>query len=772
MKHSFVLIPILLILFLQLPAQDRPSSGKERVQAFKKQKNSLARSPFQNLIWRLTGPDIISGRCTEVLGISGNKNVIWASFATSGFWKTEDAGRTWASLFDKEGTQSIGAFAVAPSNQQIIYVGTGESNIFRASLPGMGVYKSRDGGKTWAHAGLAGSGTISRVIIHPEDPNIVYVAASGNEWSHSKDRGLYVTRNGGRSWKRLIPEDPNGIIDLVMHPTDPRIMYASSWNRIRLRWSDPTPAENDFIWKTTDGGTTWNKLTNGLPNTTYTGRVGIALSQSDPNVLYALVDNHTPLRKPKENELDAYGRPIQIVPTGVQVWKSTDAGDHFAHASANEKKLEGFAGTYGWVFGQIRVDPTNENHVYILGVPLARSIDGGRTFNIMRADKTSERTHSDHHALWIDPKDPSYLINGNDGGVVTSSDSGRNWNNFFDVIPAAQFYNVTYDMKSPYNVMGSVQDHFSHMGSVKNTYGVKDSTILNWSNSPGGEGSIHEVDPLDPDLIYSSTFYGRLQRSKLFPAYQDSIEEKSIFPKKANDEEQHRGEWLAYTLLSPHDNKTIYHGFQYLFKSTDQGNTWKRISGDMSYNNKDRMGKTPYAINHQAITAIAESPLQKGLLYTGTDDGRVWISMNDGGEWKEIAQGLPAHVHVSRIIASKYNTGTVYITLSDRREDNIKPYIYRSNDYGNTWTAIVTDLPAAPVNVIREDPKDPKLLFCGTDMGVYVSRDHGRSWQSLQGNLPVSVSVSDLFVHPRDLNVVISTYGRGVWVLDDISALR
>lgn len=772
MKHSFVLIPILLLFFLQLPAQDRASTGKERVQAFKKQKNSLARSPFRNLTWRLTGPEIISGRCTEVLGVSGNKNIIWASFATSGFWKTEDAGKTWASLFDKEGTQSIGAFAVAPSNQQIIYVGTGESNIFRASLPGMGVYKSRDGGKTWAHGGLAGSGTISRVIIHPKDPNIVYVAASGNEWSHSKDRGLYVTRNGGRSWNRLIPEDPNGIIDLVMHPTDPRIMYASSWNRIRLRWSDPTPAENDFIWKTTDGGTTWNKLTNGLPNTTYTGRVGIALSQSDPNVLYALVDNHTPLREPKENELDAYGRPIQIVPTGVQVWKSTDAGDHFAHTSANEKKLERFAGTYGWVFGQIRVDPTNENHVYILGVPLARSIDGGRTFNIMRADKTSERTHSDHHALWIDPKDPSYLINGNDGGVVTSSDSGRNWNNFFDVIPAAQFYNVTYDMKSPYNVMGSVQDHFSHMGSVLNTYGVKDSTILNWSNSPGGEGSIHEVDPQDPDLIYSSTFYGRLQRSKLFPGYQDSVEEKSIFPNKANDEEQHRGEWLAYTLLSPHDNKTIYHGFQYLFKSTDQGNTWKRISGDMSYNNKDRMGKTPYAINHQAITAIAESPLQKGILYTGTDDGRVWVSMNDGGEWKEITKGLPANVHVSRIIASKYNTPTVFITLSDRREDNIKPHIYRSNDYGHTWKSIANNLPAAPVNVIREDPKDPKLLFCGTDMGVYVSRDHGRNWQSLQANLPVSVSVSDLFVHPRDLNVVISTYGRGVWVLDDVSALR
>jgi photosystem II stability/assembly factor-like uncharacterized protein len=771
MKHSYILICLLLV-FLRPQSQTRPSTGKERTNAFAKQQALSAKSPYRDMKWRLIGPDIISGRCTEVLGVSGNKNIIWASFATSGFWKTENAGKTWMPLFDQEGTQSIGSFAVAASDPNIIYIGTGESNILRASLPGMGVYKSTDGGKTWTHAGLAGSGTIARVLIHPRDPNIVYVAASGNEWSHSRERGLYVTRNGGKSWKRLIPEDGNGIIDLIMHPGDPNIMYASSWNRIRLRWSDPTPAENDFIWKTTDGGKSWKKLTTGLPDTKYTGRVGIALSHSNPNVLYALVDNHTPLREPKENELDAYGRLIQIVPTGVQVWKSTDAGERFTHASVNEKKLERFAGTYGWVFGQIRVDPTNEDHVYILGVPLGRSTDGGKTFNVMRADKTSESTHSDHHALWIDPKNPGYLINGNDGGVVVSSDSGRNWNNFFDVIPAAQFYNITYDMKSPYNVMGSVQDHFSHMASVKKSFGLKDSTILNWTRSPGGEGSIHEVDPKDPDLIYSSSFYGRLQRSRLFPQFRDSIEEKTIFPKKASDEDAHRGEWLAYTLLSPHDNHTIYHGFQYLFKSTDQGNTWKRISGDLSYNNKARMGKTPYAINHQAITAIAESPLKQGVLYTGTDDGRVWVSMDDGAEWKEITKGLPGSVHVSRLVASKYNTSTVYITMSDRREDNITPHIYRSSDYGNTWTHIVTDLPAAPVNVIREDPKDPKLLFCGTDMGVYVSRDSGRSWQSLQGNLPASVSVSDLFVHPRDLNLVISTYGRGVWVLDDVSRLR
>ncbi|HEX5668853.1 MAG TPA: hypothetical protein VFX73_08635, partial [Chitinophagaceae bacterium] len=716
------------------------------MKAFEKQKALMVKSPYKDLQWRNIGPDNISGRCTEVLGVSGNKNIIWAAFATGGFWKTTDAGRSWEPLFDKEGTQSIGSFAVAPSNQEIIYVGTGESNIFRASLPGLGMYRSSDGGKTWNHIGLENTGTIARVVVHPSNPNIVYVAASGNEWSYNKDRGLYMTTDGGRSWKRLINEDRNGFIDLVMHPSDPNTLYAASWNRVRLRWSDPTPQDDDFIWKTTDGGKTWKKLTNGLPQTKFTGRVGIALSKSDPNILYAFVDNHTSKREPKAGELDPYGRPIQVIPYGVQVWKSTDAGESFSKASVEDDKLERFAGTYGWVFGQIRVDPTNADVVYILGVPLAKSTDGGKTFNVMRAEKSSERTHGDHHALWIDPTDPNYLVNGNDGGVVVSFDGGKNWNNFFDVIPTTQFYNISYDMKEPYNVIGSVQDEGSFMASVKNTFGKKDTTILRWRSAPGGEGTIHAVDPKDPDLIYSSTFYGRLTRSRLM---KDSTNRKDIYPKKAEDEEVHRGEWLAYTLMSPHDNNTIYHGFQYLFKSTDQGETWKRISGDLTYNNKEKMGRTPYAINHQAITAIDESPVKKGMLYAGTDDGRVWVTMNDGNEWKEITKGLPENVHVSRLVASKYDANTIYITLSDRREDNIKPYIYRSTNNGNSWTSLVTDLPPSPVNVIREDPKSSNVLYCGTDMGVYVSRDKGRSWQSIQGNLPASVSVNDLFVHPR-----------------------
>jgi photosystem II stability/assembly factor-like uncharacterized protein len=727
-------------LCLATTAQNRPSTGADRQKAFQQQKALAAKSPYKSLQWRNVGPDNISGRVSEVLGVPGNKNIIWASFATGGFWKTEDAGKSWKPLFDNEGTLSVGSFDVAKSNPNIIYLGSGEANIFRASLPGMGVYKSEDGGKSWKHIGLENTSTISRVIIHPSNPNHVYVAASGNEWSNNKERGLYETTDGGKTWKRLINDDPNGVIDLVMHPTDPKTMYASTWNRIRLRWSDPTPQDGDFIWKTIDGGKTWTKLTNGLPQTKFTGRVGIALSRSNPNILYAYIDNHTPKREPKAGELDPYGRPIQVIPFGVQVWRSDDAGQNFAKVSTEDDKLERFAGTYGWVFGQIRVDPTNPEVVYIMGVPIAKSTDGGKTFNMMRPDRGSERNHGDHHALWIDPTDPNYLINGNDGGVVVSYDGGKTLNNFFDVIPTTQFYNITYDMNTPYNVIGSVQDEGSFMASVKNSFGSKDPSIQQWRDAPGGEGTIHAVDPSNPSLVYSSTFYGRLTRSTVF---KDSIASKNIFPKKADDEEVHRGEWLAYTLLSPHDNKTLYHGFQYLFKSTDQGETWKRISGDLTYNDVSRMGRTPYAINHQAITAIDESPITKGVLY----------------------------VHVSRLVASKYDAGTVYITMSDRREDNIKPYLFRSTDFGKTWTALVTDLPASPVNVVREDPKNANILYCGTDLGVYISKDKGKSWQSIQGNLPATVSVNDLFVHPRDYNLVIGTYGRGVWVLDDISSL-
>jgi photosystem II stability/assembly factor-like uncharacterized protein len=770
------------ILFLFAAAQNvmaqnfvsnqRPSKGTERVAAFNQHQAAINLSAYKKLQWRNVGPDNISGRCTDVWGISGNKNIVYAAFATGGLWKTADAGKTWLPLFDKQGTQSIGNMAIAPSNNNIIYVGTGEANIFRASLPGIGMFKSADAGKTWQHIGLENTGTIARVIIHPTDASTVYVAAGGNEWSYNNDRGVYQTTDGGKTWKKILGnDDKTGCIDLRMDPSDPNIIYASMWNRIRKRWSDPVPEDNDHIYKTTDGGKTWKPLTNGLPATKNTGRIGLAIAQSNPSVIYAFVDNHDKKREPKAGETDPYGRIREIIVKGVEVYRSNDKGESWTKMSENNDFMERFCGTYGWVMGQIRVNPMDENCVYILGVPMAKSNDAGKTWKRFQPkDTTSDYIHGDNHGLWIDPADSNYIINGDDGGVALTYDGGKKWKNFYKQIPTTQFYNITYDSRVPYNIIGSVQDEGSFMGSIKNTFGIKDSTISKWKYGPGGEGVIHAIDPGDANTIYTSSFYGRLIKANL--DLPDSVQDRNIAPKKANDEETHRGEWLAYTMISPHNSFTVYHGMQYLFKSADSGATWKRISPDMSNNNKLRMGKTPYAINHQAITAVDESPFKKGLLYVGTDDGRVWISLNDGGNWNEITNGLPANAHVSRLVASKYNAAAVYVTLSDRREDNIAPYIFKSADMGKTWIPVAGNLPHSPVNVIREDPNKKNIMYCGTDMGVYVSNTGGQKWIPLNNNLPAIVSVQDLFIHPKTNQLVIATYGRGIYALDDISMLQ
>jgi photosystem II stability/assembly factor-like uncharacterized protein len=772
------IIPFMLIGVANLSvAQDfvtnqRPSSGIARIAAFKQHHSLLQASPYKKMQWRNVGPDNVSGRCTDVWGISGNKNIVYAAFATGGLWKTEDAGKKWTPLFDQQGTLSIGNMAVAASNPDIIYVGTGEANIFRASLPGIGMFKSVDAGKTWSPIGLENTSTIARVIIHPTNPSMVYVAAGGNEWSYNNDRGVYQTTDGGKTWKKILGNDnTSGCIDLRMDPSDPNTIYASMWNRIRKRWSDPVPEDGDNIYKTTDGGKTWKPLTNGLPDTKTTGRIGIDISKSNPAVVYAYVDNHDKKREPRKGEMDSYGRLKEIVVKGVEVYKSNDRGESWSKMTENNDYMERFCGTYGWVMGQIRVNPQDENCLYILGLAMGKSVDGGKTWKrFQRTDTTGDNIHGDNHALWIDPADSNYIINGDDGGIALTYDGGKKWKNFYKAIPTTQFYNITYDSKVPYNIIGSVQDEGSMLGSIKNTYGKKDSTIQRWKFAPGGEGVIHAVDPGDANTIYTSSYYGRLIKANLDLPFQQ--QERSIAPKKDSSEETHRGEWLAYTIISPHNSHTIYHGMQYLFKSIDSGNSWKRISPDLSNNNRQRMGKTPYAINHQAITAIDESPLKQGLLYAGTDDGNVWVSLNDGANWTSIKDGLPENAHVSRLVTSKYNVSTVYITLNDRREDNITPYIYKSTDLGKTWIRITGNLPLSPVNVIREDPKNKSSLFCGTDMGVYFTKDTGKKWMPLNNNLPAVVSVQDLFIHPATNQLVIATYGRGIYVADDILMLQ
>ena len=769
MRKSILFYPLFLVFCIAAKAQ---TTGAQKLAAFKKQQQLLQLSPYKNLEWRLTGPDTRSGRSTDVVGITGNPNIIYAAFATGGLWKTEDGGGTWKSLFDKEATLSIGNIALAPSNNNILYVGTGEANIFRASLPGVGMYKSVNAGKNFQHIGLENTGTIARVLVHPKNPNNVYVAASGNEWTYNKDRGVYQTMDGGKTWKKILFEnDKSGCIDLVMDPSDPNTLYASMWNRIRRRWSDPVPEDGDHIYKTTDGGKTWKIIDKGLPDTKLTGRIGIAISHSNPNVLYAFVDDHNKKRDPKPGETDSYERQVQKVVIGGAIYRSNNKGETWEKMSEIHDFFKPFSGTYGWVFGQVRVDPKNENEVYALGVTRAKSEDGGRTWKqVTDTAKGSEWIHGDNHALWFDEENPDRMILGNDGGVSTTMDGGKVWNNFFDKIPTTQFYTVTYDMDIPFNVFGSIQDEGTFSGNIINTFGTpQDSTLRRWNYAPGGEGTQIQVDPRNIDIVFSSSFYGRLMKSDMSKL--DSIRSERIKMFAVGAIDSLRGEWLAGTLLSKFSNKVVYHGLQHLYQSKDGGDTWKRISEDLSYNDKSKMGVYPYLIYHQAITAIAEG-VNRGTVYAGTDDGRVWLTMNDGVDWKEITKGLPVNKHVIKITASAFNAARVYAVLNDRREDNHTPYIYVSENYGTTWKSVAANLPASPVNVIIEDVDKPNTLYCGTDMGVYISKNLGKSWTAINGNMPAAVSVNDMFIHPRDKKLVIGTYGRGVYVLDNLQLLK
>ncbi|MDZ4796431.1 MAG: hypothetical protein SGI83_19340, partial [Bacteroidota bacterium] len=736
--------------------------ASQKLSAFKKQQQLLQQSPYKNLQWRLTGPDTRSGRCTDVAGVTGNPNIMYAAFATGGLWKTTDAGNSWQSLFDKEATLSIGNIAIAPSYNNILYVGTGEANIFRASLPGIGMYKSTDAGKSFTPIGLESTGTIARVLVHPTNPDRVYVAATGNEWTYNKDRGVYLTQDGGRTWEKILYEsEKSGCVDLVMDPVDPNTLYASMWNRIRRRWSDPVPEEGDYIYKTTDGGKSWKIIDKGLPDTKMTGRIGLAVSHSNPNVLYAFVDDHNKKRDPNPGEIDSYERKVQKVVIGGAIYRSNNKGESWEKMGEIHDFFKPFSGTYGWVFGQIRVDPKNENEVYALGVSMGRSEDGGKTWKQFRpSDRSSEWIHGDNHAMWFDKENPDRIILGNDGGISTTMDGGKIWNNFFDKIPTTQLYTVTYDMQTPFNVFGSIQDEGTFSGSSNNVFGKQqDTTLRSWDYAPGGEGTQIQVDPGSANIVYSSSFYGRLMKSDM--SKPDSLQSDRIKMFAVGAIDSLRGEWLAGTLLSKFDTKVVYHGLQHLYKTADGGNNWTIISPDLSYNDPSRMGKYPYLIYHQAITAIAEGNKQ-GIIYAGTDDGRVWLTKNDGVNWKEISKGLPFNKHVAKITASVFDPARVYLVLNDRRQDNHTPYFYRSDDYGATWIAIAGNLPASPVNVVIEHPDNATIIFCGTDMGVYKSSHRGKLWATMNGNIPAAVSVNDMFIHPRDKKLVIGTYGRGV----------
>jgi photosystem II stability/assembly factor-like uncharacterized protein len=755
-----------------------PRDAEFLLRAYETYRAMAQTSPYRSIPWQYLGPTNISGRATDVaVAQRGPARRIYVGYATSGVWKSDD-GATWQPIFDDHATTSIGDVAVAPSNPDIVWVGTGEANLFRASMPGAGIYRSDDGGRTFAHRGLADTHTIARILVHPSDPAIVYVAASGHAWTENEMRGVFKTTDGGGTWAKVLYRRPDaGAIDLVMDPSNPDTLYAATWQRTRRKWSDPR-AEPGYtesgLWKTTDAGRTWSPINQGLPAAQFRGRLGIDIARTNPNILYAFLDNYEPGRPPLDGERDAYGRPISEPRIkAAEIYRSDDAGGRWRKVSESSELMTNHSGTYGWVFGQIRVDPTDENTIYSLGIGLHVSRDAGRTFTELRG------MHGDHHGLWIDPESPSTLYNANDGGFYSSEDGGRTWT-FAVSAGGAQFSNFTLDSSRPAWAYGSIQDHLSWRGRVDLSAGRDRIPAQEWIAAPGGEGSHHAIDPTNPDIVYSHGFYGNFTRTNVAEVAATARDGRGdgqryrsrgpgitpIRPPIKDGQPELRAQWMAPIIASVHEPGGVYAGYQYVFRSRDRGDTWERISPDLTSNDPARMLlRSSNAVPYQTITALAESPRRRGVLYAGTDDGRLHGTQDGGRTWTDLTESVPTRKWYSRVVPSRHADGTLYVTQRGREDDDFGAYVYKSVDYGKTFTSLAANIPAGSVNVIAEDPRNPNTLYLGTDFGTFVSTDGGRQWNVLGGGLP-SVQVSDLAYHARDNVIVVATYGRGMYVLN------
>ncbi|MBN1274025.1 MAG: hypothetical protein JXB26_17315 [Candidatus Aminicenantes bacterium] len=772
LKMNKAIIAFFIVLLISAPVisfataleeKTGPTPAGKRLACYAQHVSMKKNSPFNNMEWRFIGPTIMSGRITDVDIPQGSKYTIYAASASGGLWKSVNEGTTWEPIFEHAASTSLGDIAISPSHPETIYIGLGEANAYRSTYSGTGIYKSTDGGKTWLRMGLGDSHHIGRICIHPRNPDMIYVASLGHQYTFNKERGVFKSINGGNTWKKVLYfDEKTSVIDLVMDPENPEILYASAGERLRRPWHNPVPEFGNpsrGVFKTVDGGNTWEPVNNGLPPLELTGRIGLAVAPTNPNIVYALVDNHNPGRKARPGTTDPYGNPIEYHIKGLEVYHSMDKGETWQKVSPEDRAPERMYSSYGYVFGQIRVDPNQENTIYILGVGLMKSTDGGRSFTSCRY----KNLHADHHALWIDPKDSQHLINGNDGGINISYDGGKTWKNI-ENLGVVQFYNAAVDMSKPYRVCGSIQDNGTYMGPM--THRPERDDVFQWEFVPGGEASYVVFDPTNPDLMYSASFFGRIMRTDLS---RKPYRSKPIVPQPGKDEPPLRGNWLAPFILSPHDPNVIYLGMQYVFRSPDQGESWQKISPDLTANNPEEQGD----VAHCTITTLTESPMKSGLIYAGTDDGLVHVTRDGGQNWTRITEGLPQKKWVSRLEASAFDEGTVYLSLNGYRDDDFSIYLFKSTDCGTTWSDISGNIPGAPVNVVREDPKNSKVLYVGTDLGVYASTDGGSTWNVLGGNLPTTF-VHDLVIHPRDNDLVAATHGRGIWVLksSDVAAIQ
>lgn len=806
MRHLFRILCITLLLGSPLRAQIQPTTVAELEESIELRQQHYEQSILKSYPVRNVGPVVMSGRVSDIAVHPDNPRVFYTGFGSGGIFKTTNSGNTMFPVFDHAGgALGIGDIALSPADPDIIWAGTGENNSSRSTYAGTGVYKSMDGGESWTYTGLRNTQHIGRIIAHPTDINTAWVGSMGALYSNNEERGVYKTTDGGETWtKTLFINDSTGVIDLIMHPENANELWAATWERDRKAWNFKEGGVGSGLYHSTDGGETWAKITNGLPDGEHVGRIGIDISQSNPDIMYVLIDSQEEtktervtnpdvitqntfidisesdfmkldnqklnqyLRRggfPSEYDAakvkadveageyepkalaeflgDANSALFDTEITGAEVYRSDDGGASWS--KANTYKLNGVYFTYGYYFGEIRVDPNDPETIYILGVPFLKSTDGGKTWE---PKAINQRVHSDYQAMWINPEDSEHMLVGNDGGLYESHDGGENFIHH-NTAAVGQFYTVNVDMEEPYNIYGGLQDNGTFKGPSTST-GNREQP---WTRLFGGDGMHVAAKPGNADVVYIGFQYGNYFRSNL-----EDGSFNRITPRHDVGEPRYRYNWNTPVNISHHNPDIIYFGSQRLNRSMDEGKTWTPISPDLT--NDLPNGDVPYS----TLTSIAESPLNFSVIWIGTDDGNIQLTRDGGASWTNVSDFLPQGRWISEVHASKFDEATAYVSMNGYRNDEFKTYLYKTEDFGQTWSSLKGDLPEDVVNVIVQDPVNPSILYAGLDHGTYVSLNDGENWHFLS-SIP-NVASYDMVVHPRDLDLVIATHGRSIYVMD------
>ena len=810
MKNYKIIFLLLLASTISF-AQPQASDSSKLIDAYQQKEELTKSSRVKNIHFRNIGPTIMSGRVVALEVNPNDPTKFYVAYASGGVWYTDNNGTSFRSISEDWPTQNIGEITM-DWNNEILWVGTGENNSSRSSYSGIGILKTDPNGSNWVNVGLTDSHHIGKILINPTNKDHVIVGVTGHLYSKNKNRGVYVTKDGGSSWKKtLFIDDVTGIIDMAYTPNSFNIMYATAWEKDRKAWNFNEGGKGSAIYKSIDAGETWDNISkedSGFPVGDGVGRIGIAVF--DENIIYAVLDNQffrnrnseqndegisrdsfknmsiQEFNKISDKDLKSFLRSNRfpskytvekiksdiddkkISPSdlykylvdansdlfntpiiGAEVYRSNDGGKNWA--KTHESFLDGVYNTYGYYFGKIHVDPSNSDKIYTYGVPIITSDDGGKSF--YRIGK--ENVHADHHDLWINPNKPGHLINGNDGGVNITYDDGKNWikNNSTEV---GQFYAINVDYEKPYNVYGGLQDN----GVWKGPHNSLENKRWNmngkypWEMIMGGDGMEIQIDNRDSNTVYTGFQFGFYYRLEL-----DSGTRKLIKPVHELGESPYRFNWQTPILLSPHNQDILYFGTNHFHKSNDRGDSWQLTSKDLT--NGGKKGNVPYG----TITTIAESPLVKDLLYVGSDDGLIHVSKNGGETWKNISKNLPQDMWVSKVYASSHNEKVIYASLNGYRWDNFSPYLYKSENYGKTWTSLSSNLPDSPINVVIEDNVNQNILYIGNDHGVYVSLDSGTNWEPFSSGL-TSAAVHDLVIQKDENHLLVGTHGRSIYLTE------